>query len=171
MSQILYLTATPEEYPHRGGRAQLYNVRTHVYYSPLTPDGKLDVGAAITVADDDVEELIAKSRYKSRAGEIRVAWTKSPSEAALRKQAWLEGVPYEGAAREEEVVMTPEVLKLQAAATLKDEDLVELLAQRGIQVAPAAAPPVAKVVNKQRGGRGPVPTPPVTVDPDPDEDE
>ncbi len=158
---ILYLIATPQDYPNLRNRTLLYTVRGTVYSAPLDAEGKLDVGGAITVYAEDVEELIQKSRFQTKQREIRFAFTKSPSEAALRKEAWLKGETYApGAVTDANYAVTPDVIKLQAATVLSTEDLVELLAQKGIKVTAeptvvAAPPPPRK--------KAPQP-PPVTVD-------
>ena len=162
---ILYLIATPMDYPALKGRALMYTVRGTVYYSPLNAEGLLDVGAALSVYAEDADELIQKSRFRTKQQEPRYAFTRSASEAALRKEAWLKGETYTPSAQSaSEFAVTPDLVMLQAQTMLSDDQLKQLLANRGLQVdAPAvpAAPPM-------RTRKASAPPPPVTTDGDED---
>lgn len=169
---ILYLIATPQDFPTLRGRALLYSLRNTVYASPLTSDGQLDVGAAITVRDEDVDELMRKSQYRTRDGEARSVWTKSPSEAALRKEAWLRGEPYAAAAVEDSEVD----LRRRASAGLSTDDLVQILAERGVTVSTEDSEDEPAAPVKSTRGRKPLPPqtftpPPITVATTGDSDE
>lgn len=162
---ILYLIATPMDYPALKGRALMYTVRGTVYYSPLNADGLLDVGAAISVYAEDADELIEKSKFHTKQREPRYAFTRSASEAALRKEAWLKGETYTPSAQSDTgFVVSPELVMTQAQALLTDEQLKQLLAQRGVQV---DAPQVT-AAQPMRTRKPSAPPPPVTTDGDED---
>lgn len=162
---ILYVIATPEDYPTLKGRALMYTVRGTVYYSPLNAEGLLDVGAAISVYAEDADELIQKSRFRTKQQEQRYAFTRSASEAALRKEAWLKGEKYTPESQPaSEFAVTPDLVMLQAQTMLSDDQLKQLLAQRGVKIdepAVTAAPPM-------RTRKPSASPPPVTVTGDED---
>lgn len=133
MTKILYLIASSRDFPKLRGRPLMYTIRGTVYATPMTSDGDLDIGAAINVPrESDADELLQKAVFRDANGEQRNVWTLSPTEAALRKEAYLKGTEYAQVPTE----LPAEVIRSQASVVLTTEELLAMLKERGVTLEP-----------------------------------
>lgn len=112
-----------------------YNVRGMNYQVPRDKSGAPDVGAAIQVRANDVTEMIEKSRYFNGKKQVEV-FTVDADIAASVKTAFKQGKKTPIEARMDrtgsgDVVVAP--TKEEIKAMLTDEEVAELVRQRGLQ--------------------------------------